>query len=235
MDAIELAWVGLDDDSRLDVASIEYGPHGGFVATGRQSTSTYRAQWDLVVDAAWRTQLLTVDVEGWPAAGEGSQNSEPPPPTWQRHLNLWRRDTATGSSWRCEVGESGDVPSDFGPAGFADVDAGLLHDAVDVDLAGCPLTNVMPIQRLGVMKPGVPPHTLTLAWVSLPECAVIPATQTYASAAPGLAELATTVDERVASVVRYESRTRQVAVDLSVDGFGHVIDYPDLARRLDVS
>lgn len=44
MTAHEVAWRGVDDDTRLDVASVDVDPRGGFVATGRQSTQNYRAQ-----------------------------------------------------------------------------------------------------------------------------------------------------------------------------------------------
>ena len=224
MDAIELAWRGLDVDTRLDVASVDYGAAGGFVATGRQSTLSYRAQWDLVVDEQWRTKMLTVDVEGLDADGRG---------TWQRHLNLWRKDVGAGSRWRCEAGESGDVPRHFAPVGISDERLALLDSAVDVDLAGCPLTNVMPIQRLGVMRPGIAPRDLTVAWVNLPEASVTAVAQTYASAADGLSAVACAMDDRVAAVVHYESAGRGVSTDLSVDGFGHVVVYPELAERLD--
>ena len=63
MTTVEVVWRGLDDESRLDVASVEFDADGGFVATGRQSTERYRAQWDLVVDSSWRTRLFTVDVD----------------------------------------------------------------------------------------------------------------------------------------------------------------------------
>lgn len=225
MDAIELAWQGLDDPTRLDVASVDYSADGGFVATGRQTTETYRAQWDLVVDAEWKTRLLTVD-----AAGLSPDGSE----TWQRHLNLWRHDRGGRSQWRCESGESGDVPSHLAPIGVAPDQLELLEGAVDVDLGGCPLTNVMPIQRLGVMRPDVAARDITVAWVSLSDCSVIPALQSYAAAPQALSELATTLDDRVAAVVRYESRQRGVAVELSVDGFGHVVTYPDLSVRIDL-
>lgn len=224
MDAIELAWRGLDDETRLDVASVEYSPDGGFVATGRQSTEQYRAVWDLVVDEHWRTKLLTVDVEGF--ALDGGE------PLWQRHLNLWRKDVSGRSQWRCEVGESGDIPMSFGYMGIARERLALFADALDVDLACCPVTNTMPIQRLGVMRPGVAAREITVAWVSLPDLSVHAINQTYASAADGLTQLASAVDDRVAAVVHYESSGRGVSLDLSVDGFGHVVTYPELAERL---
>lgn len=236
MTTVEVAWRGVDDESRLDVASIEFDDDGGFVAVGRQSSAGYRAQWDLVVDASWRTRLLTVDVEGYASSareGNGLEDGSVRP-TWQRHLNLWRRDDGSRSIWRVETGESGEVPREFGPMGIAPDALELFAEAVDVDLAGCPLTNTMPIRRLGVEAAGVGERPVTTAWVSLPDLAVIPSPQVYSSGPEGLAQIASALDERVASVVHYRSATRDVSVDLSVDAQGIVVTYPQLAERLDI-
>lgn len=235
MTSVEVAWRGVDDELRLDVASLEFDAEGGFVATGRQSSESYRAQWDLVVDSAWRTRLFTVDVEGYAPPSAGLDESERRrEPVWQRHLNLWRRDDGSRSIWRCETGESGDVPREFGPMGMAPDALELFAEAVDVDLAGCPLTNTMPIRRLGVDAAGVGERPITMAWVSLPDLAVIPSPQVYSSGPEGLSQIASALDERVASVVHYRSATRDVSVDLSVDAHGIVVTYPQLAERLDI-
>ena len=115
MTTVEVVWRGLDDESRLDVASVEFDADGGFVATGRQSTERYRAQWDLVVDSSWRTRLFTVDVEGYapssaaesatsskcstcggcakngPTIARHSANSGPPrkPTVWSSSVSHW--------------------------------------------------------------------------------------------------------------------------------------------------
>lgn len=259
--SLDVAWRGLDDDTRLDVASIDFADDGGFVATGRQSTETYRVQWDLVVDARWRTKLLTLDAEGYGdvsretgltgpaedgmraatrhedgAARDASESAESPrrEPVWQRHLNLWRRDDGSTSIWRCEGAESGDVPRHFGPVGFDPEMAALFADAVDVDLSGCPLTNVMPIRRFGVDAAGVGERPITAAWVSLPDLSVIPSSQVYSSGPEGLSEAMSVLDPRVFSVVHYRSATRDVSVDLSVDANGLVLTYPDLAARIEL-
>ncbi|MBE7372153.1 putative glycolipid-binding domain-containing protein [Dermacoccus barathri] len=240
MTTVEVVWRGLDDESRLDVASVEFDADGGFVATGRQSTERYRAQWDLVVDSSWRTRLFTVDVEGYAPSSAAEDLDAPdetggsPEPVWQRHLNLWRRDEGSRSVWRCESGESGDVPGDFGPIGIADDALELFVEALDVDLAGCPLTNTMPIRRLGVDAAGVGERPITTAWVSLPDLAVIPSAQVYSSGPEGLSDIASALDDRVVSVVHYRSATRDVSVDLAVDAHGLVVTYPELAARIDV-
>lgn len=153
---------------------------------------------------------------------------------WQRHLNLWRRDDAVGSAWRCESGQSGDIPGHFGAMGFAEHDLPLFADAVDVDLSGCPLTNVMPIRRFGVDAAGVGERPITAAWVSLPDLSVIPSSQVYSSGPEGLSEAMSVLDPRVFSVVHYRSATRDVSVDLSVDANGLVLTYPDLAARIEL-
>lgn len=221
---IEVAWHGLDDPDRLDVASFDFTDGGGFVATGRQSTPDYRAQWDLIVDGNWRTKMVTVEVEGF---ADGSEES-----AWSRQLTLWRRDAGGRSTWRCETDESGDVPRHFAPMGIADGEEDLFADAVDVDLAHCPVTNTMPIRRLNLTGPDAHPHDLVMAWISLPDLTVHAAQQVYAPASDGSALLANTLDERVADVVRYRSLTRGVEVELSVDANGIVVTYPDLATRL---
>lgn len=248
---VEFAWRGLDDDARLDVVSVDFDADGGFVATGRQSSDTYRAQWDLVVDANWRTRLLTVDVEGWLTRTSEATGVEP---DWQRHLNLWRRDVGRRSQWRCETGESGDVPPGFAPMGLSDEDAELLTDAVDVDLAGCPLTNTMPIRRLDELLHGPGPEVhssvegpgpvavaeaddtrqipLTLAWASIPDLTVRVAHQSYAAAEADIASLEGSLNPLVRSAVRYRSATRAVDVTLTLDSYGVVVDYPGLADRI---
>lgn len=240
MTTVEVAWRGVDDESRLDVASVEFDADGGFVATGRQSTETYRAQWDLVVDSSWRTRLLTVDVEGYAHSQDADDLDDAADPggrmepVWQRHLNLWRRDEGSRSVWRCETGESGVVPRHLGPLGIAADALELFAEALDVDLAGCPLTNTMPIRRLGVDAAGIGERPITTAWVSLPDLAVVPSARVYSSAPEGLSDIASALDERVVSVVHLRSAARDSSVDLSVDAHGLVVTYPELAARIEL-
>jgi PPOX class probable F420-dependent enzyme len=95
-----------------------------------------------------------------------------------------------------------------------------LDGALDVDLAGCPLTNVMPIRRHDLVR-REGSHELLMAFVEVPELRVIPDRQRYThvrSQADG-------------AIVRYESG--DFRSDLSVDAEGFVIDYPRLGRRTD--
>lgn len=221
----EVAWRGLDDPQRLDIASIDFSAAGGFVATGTQSTETYRARWDLIVDTRWRTRLLTVDVEG--VGVDGDQ------PHWRRHLDLWRHNGAEQVSlWQCEVEESGAVPEQFPSAGLADDGASRLTEALDADLSGCPLTNTMPVRRLERSSDADDPVSLTMAWVSLPDLAVHPVVQRYGPATRAMTDLVSPLDATAVAAMHYESEARQVSVDLVLDADGVVLTHPQLATRI---
>ena len=82
----------------------------------------------------------------------------------------------------------------------------------------CPLTNTMPIRRLGLLEAHVASTQLIMAWVDMPSLQVIASDQYYGS-----------IDRRT---VHYASGTRGVDVELQVDDDGVVVVYPDLARRV---
>jgi len=95
-----------------------------------------------------------------------------------------------------------------------------LAGCVDVDISCTPLTNTLPIRRLGG-PPGTT-HELAVCYVSVPELEVRPVAQRY------------TLLRRLArgrgSVYRYESSSFRA--DLHVDEEGFVVDYPGLWLRL---
>lgn len=91
--------------------------------------------------------------------------------------------------------------------------------AVDVDLAGSPLFNTLPVRRLGLHR-SASEHELPVVFVDLPSLGVELTRQTYGTVSVG--------PER--SVVSFSAGTLQA--DLVVDAEGLVIDYPGLARRL---
>jgi hypothetical protein len=95
-------------------------------------------------------------------------------------------------------------------------DPDRLGDALDVDLGHSPLTNTLPIRRLGLLSapPGTS-HTITAAWVLVPGLVVMPSRQTYTALGGGQ--------------VRYSSGT--FTADLTVDADGYVTHYPGLAQR----
>ncbi|HEY7591495.1 MAG TPA: putative glycolipid-binding domain-containing protein [Candidatus Limnocylindrales bacterium] len=95
-----------------------------------------------------------------------------------------------------------------------------LAGAEDVDLAACPLTNVMPIRRYGLHRePGA--HEFLMAFIEVPALRVVPNRQRY-SHVRDLPD--------GGAVVRYESGSFRS--DLTVDEEGFVEDYPQLGRRV---
>ena len=90
-----------------------------------------------------------------------------------------------------------------------------LAGAIDVDIAATPLTNTLPIWRLGLAV-GESADIVT-AYVSVPDLRVTADPQRY-----------TRVDERV---YRFESRDSDFTSDITIDDAGFVVDYPGLFRR----
>ena len=90
-----------------------------------------------------------------------------------------------------------------------------LAGAIDVDLSATPLTNTLPIWRLGL---GIGESAdIVTAYIAVPELTVTADPQRY-----------TRLDERV---YRFESRDSDFARDITVDDAGFVVDYPGLFRR----
>lgn len=192
-------WSGVDDPSRTDVVQVSFET-SGMRASGSSVTETYTTGWTLDVDEHWRTCRIDVVASGR---------------DWSRHLGLARSSagewtseaTALGRSDRSGLDAPGIVPG-------TDLDG-----ALDCDLGLCPLTNVMPIRRLGLLAGSVPDTPLVMAWIDVPSLRVLRSDQVYGSgSAPGL--------------VRYTSHSRDVRTELEVDDDGVVVDYPGLARRV---
>lgn len=91
--------------------------------------------------------------------------------------------------------------------------------ALDCDLGLCPVTNTMPVLRHGLhLGPGE--REFVMAWVSVPDLAVLPSQQTYTHlrrTGPG-------------ARVRYAAGDYRSDVEFDADGL--VLDYPGMARRL---
>ena len=163
----------------------------------------YTARYELRTDASWVTTSLEVTSEG---AG------------WSRTLRLRSEEGA----WRATTSEQGDLDAALAAAGHAGAglpgteDPDLLLGAYDVDLTGSPLTNTLPIRRLGLLKAeaGVA-HRVSVAWVLLPSLEVIQADQIYTALGDGR--------------VRFANET--FSADLTVDDEGFVREYPGLALR----
>jgi uncharacterized protein len=193
-----LAW------QRTDVTGGEfvgYDDRRGLVARGVAFSATpasYGCRYDLRTDEQWVSTRFEVTAEG---AG------------WLRTLRMER----AAGRWRITAGEQGNL-NDVAPSaplpGTEEPDR--LRDVLDIDLLDSPLTNTLPIRRLGLL--GQPPgteRTIVAAWVLLPSLAVLPLEQTYTMLESGR--------------IRYTSNN--FTVELEVDEGGFVMRYPGLAGR----
>jgi|GEM_PF-20372 len=91
-----------------------------------------------------------------------------------------------------------------------------LAGCVDLDIAWTPLTNTLPIRRLGLAVGER--RALAVAYISLPHLTVSPDAQRYTRLG--------------ATRWRYESMDSDFTAELIVDQDGLVIDYPPLFRRI---
>lgn len=191
-----LTWVGVDDPGRLDLASVELGA-ASMRAVGGARAQHFSSSWELDVADGWVARALRVTTRGL---------------GWARSVDLTR---SSAGEWRADATARGGVA--LPPPGLAD--PGRLDGAVDCDLGLCPLTNTMPIRRLGLLEHDVPDTPLVMAWVEMPSLRVLRSDQIYASGPS---------DDR--SRVRYTSFSRDFSAELSMDTDGLVTDYPTLAR-----
>jgi hypothetical protein len=191
---------------RLDTTGAEQAlldDRAGLYARGTMIASDpvpHTARYSLQVDQGWTSVRLEVTAEG---AG------------WLRSIRLER----AAGEWHVSAGEQGDLDAALVAAGRARAELPgseepeRLHEALDVDLGDCPLTNTLPIRRLGLLgeKPGTS-RTITAAWVLVPSLAVVPSKQTYTVLGEGR--------------FRYASGT--FTADITVDENGYVTHYPGL-------
>lgn len=194
-----LTWSGIDDTSRVDRACITFRGTS-MQAIGGASSGWFSSSWQLDVGPGWVTRSLRVTTHGF---------------GWSRSLELERSASGQWSAMSTSQGEA-DLPA----PGLND--PGTLDGAIDCDLGLCPVTNTMPIRRLGLLEREVGETHLIMAWVEVPSLRVIRSDQLYSSPPPtsGLNQ------------VRYESYSRDFNAQLTVDHDGLVIDYPTLAQRL---
>jgi len=156
----------------------------------------YSCHYDLQADDAWASTRLEVTVDGG---------------GWRRTLRMER----AAGRWRVTAGEQGDLERALPRAPFPGIeDPDRLHSVLDLDLYNSPLTNTLPIRRLGLLSK--PPGTIVVieaAWVLLPSLAVLPMEQSYEVLGP--------------RAVRY--RSENFVADLELTDDGYVTEYPGLA------
>ncbi|MFI7426170.1 putative glycolipid-binding domain-containing protein [Micromonospora sp. NPDC049836] len=197
--------------ARTDTAGAEHvvlDDRQGLSAQGVQvavDPIPYTCRYRLTVGADWSTNRLEVETEG---AG------------WSRSVRLERG----ADGWRVRTGEEGDLDAALGAAGHPAAglpgtdDPDRLAAALDVDLGGSPLTNTLPVRRLGLGRaPADLARSVTVAWVLVPSLLVVPAEQVYTSLGPAR--------------VRYAGDG--FTADLDLDPAGFVVRYPGLAERID--
>ena len=95
-----------------------------------------------------------------------------------------------------------------------------LADALDCDLAACPLTNTMPVLRHDLLhQPG--DHDFLMAFIEVPGLRVVPSRQRYTHFRAG---------NPAGAVIKYRSGSFES--DLVFDKDGFVLEYPQLGRRV---
>ncbi|MEI5582603.1 MULTISPECIES: putative glycolipid-binding domain-containing protein [unclassified Agromyces] len=197
-DARTCLWADDGDADRVESASVRFDG-AGMRAIGGARAASYATAWELDVDDGWRTLALRITARGL---------------GWSRSLDLER---SPQGEWRAVATQTGDV--DLPAPGLADPSS--VAGALDCDLGLCPLTNTMPIRRLGLLDADVPETALVMAWVDVPSLRVIRSEQGYASASVGGRRR-----------VRFRSLDGDFAAELEVDDDGVVVDYPGIGRRV---
>jgi hypothetical protein len=194
---------------RLDTVGAEHvllSDRSGLRARGTMVAATplpFSCRYDIYTDGAWLTARCEATVEG---------------PGFSRSVRLER---ASGR-WRVTASEQGNLDAALragrrAPAALpGSEDPGRLGSALDVDLGYSPLTNTLPIRRLGLHRavPGTT-RTVDVAWVMLPSLQVVDSTQTYTVIGDGC--------------VKFTNGT--FTTELTLDADGYVTHYPGLAER----
>ena len=188
--------------TRTDTAGAEhvtFDDRRGLTARGVQvaiDPIPYACRYELYTDEGWATARFEATAEG---AG------------WMRTVRMER----AAGRWRVTTAEQGDLDAALRAAGrrasaplpgIEDPDS--LADAYDVDLYASPLTNTLPLRRVGLVD-----VSITAAWVLLPSLAVVASEQIYTVLG----------DNRV----RYASGTFRADLDLDEGLF--VTNYPGMA------
>jgi uncharacterized protein len=181
---------------------------GGLVATSVALGSVpvpYRLDLDLTTGADWVTRRLALT-----STGDG----------WTRSLVLERDGAGRWTGSRSADGTAPPAVEASVPAGTVEA-AAIRADVLDVDVQWSPLTNLMPVRRLGLDRAGST-GTFTMAWVSVPSLAVTLDEQRYTLLG---------VDGRDVCA-RFENADGFFTAVIRCDADGVVLDYPGIARRI---
>jgi hypothetical protein len=195
-----------DDPVGMEQAELAIG--AGLVATSVAFGSApvpYRLDLELRTDPEWVTRRLALT-----ATGDG----------WTRSLVLERAEDGTWSGTRAADGTEPPDVTAAARAGAVEPTA-IPAEVLDVDVQWSPVTNLMPVRRLGLDRPGMA-ATFMMAWVSVPALSVTLDEQRYT--------LLGVDDGDVCA--RFDSGDGLFAAVLRCDLDGVVREYPGIARRL---
>jgi uncharacterized protein len=196
-----------DDPAGMEHAEVDIGISGLEVSSVAFGTAPvpYRLDLDLTVGPDWINRRLALT-----ASGDG----------WTRSLVL-ERDAA--GTWTGTQSAEGTVPpavEESVPADTVEPTAIPAH-VLDVDVQYSPVTNLMPVRRLGLDRPGSS-AAFTMAWVSVPSLAVTLDEQHYT--------LLGLDDGDVCA--QFENSDGFFTAVIRCDADGVARDYPGVARRL---
>lgn len=209
-------WAGTDAE-RWEIADLDL-TSGGVRAAGTQAGTDpepYRLDYELDASDGFVTRSLEVEVTA---------------AAWSRHLRLMHDGNG---KWGWEVAGRGscDLPAPgAGPELVPEQ-----SEARDCDLGLSPLTNLMPVRRHELHRPGTAVDVLVV-WVSVPDLGLRAYRQRY--------EHVGTHDSihghghgRDTQSIGYRVRFVDLGLlhgftaDLTLDADGLVVEYPELARR----
>ena len=181
-------------------------------ADGLAATSTalgtiplaYRLDLELRVDAGWITRRLALT-----ASGDG----------YGRARSCWSTTVIqTGALTDHDVVP----PAVLASAPPDTVDPGdIPGDVLDVDVQYSPLTNLMPIRRLGLDRRGAT-GSFVMAWISVPSLAMTLDDQRYTLLGVDNGD----------QCAHFENGDGFFTAVIRCDADGIVLDYPGIARRL---
>jgi hypothetical protein len=196
-----------DDPPGMEQAELTMSA-GGLVARSVAFGSVpvpYRLDLDLMTGADWVTRRLALT-----ASGE----------RWSRSLVLERDAAGVWTGARSSEGSEPPEVAASEPAGAVEPASIPVH-VLDVDVQWSPVTNLMPVRRLGLDRAGSE-GTFTMAWVSVPSLAVTLDAQHYTMLGVDDGEVC----------ARFENSGGFFTVVIRCDGDGVALDYPGIARRL---